>query len=95
MGLHKFCFTVSDTLVSVNSNTSGTCALHKYTNEDSYDFKHFGNNYLRILWEKYIVRLYREKEHHAFSGMMLSELFKIVRQHRGAIVPSAKVMIYF
>ena len=49
MSLYEFCFTVSDTLVSVDSNTSGTCTLYKYANKDSFDLKHNRNNNLRIL----------------------------------------------
>lgn len=56
MGLHKFCFTVSDTLVSVDANTSGTCTLYKYANKDS-NFEHDKQLNSGILWEEYIVRL--------------------------------------
>ena len=38
MGLHKFCFTVSDTLVGVNANTSDTCTLYKYASKEQMDF---------------------------------------------------------
>ena len=38
MGLHKFCFTVSDTLVGVNANASDTCTLYKYASKEQMDF---------------------------------------------------------
>ena len=34
VSLHKFCFTVSDTLECVDTNTFGTCALHRYASKD-------------------------------------------------------------
>ena len=57
MGLHKFWFTVSDTLVGVDANTLGSCTLYKYANKEAFYLKHFENYYLRLLWEKYIIHL--------------------------------------
>ena len=39
VSLHEFCFTVSDTLESVDANAFGTCTLYRYANMDC-DFMH-------------------------------------------------------
>ena len=55
---YKFCFTVSDSLESVDTNASDTCTLYSYADIDSY-FKHYWTIiiFLGVLREEYIARL--------------------------------------
>lgn len=41
VSLHKFCFTVSDTLEGVDANTFDTCTLYNDANEDHFVVSHY------------------------------------------------------
>ena len=71
MGLHKFCFTVSDTLVGVNANASDTCTLYKEDSENHLTFKHIElDTFADSVLDVHLPSM--KKEHHVLSEMMLS-----------------------